>query len=78
MNYTLLMTEEIHGDQVLQLDKSGNEYVVGLYNKANKEYKCRHFKRIEDAREKYLELCAYMIHGYYSYSDRVEKLLTEV
>lgn len=74
MHYTLLLTEEIQGNQTLELDKSGNQYVVGIYNKDTKEYKHITYNRIEDAREKYLEMCTLFIMCEYSWKDRVEIL----
>ncbi len=49
MNYTIATTEEVHGNLCLNIDKNGNEYTVGLFNEATKEYTHRSFKTIDDA-----------------------------
>lgn len=71
MHYTLLMTEEVQGNQTLQLDKNGNQYTVGIYNKDTKEYKHITYDTISEARDKYMEMCCLMIECIGSWKGRV-------
>nr|DAU13413.1 MAG TPA: hypothetical protein [Caudoviricetes sp.] len=64
MNYTIATTKEVHGNLRLCIDKSGNEYTVGLFNDVTKEYTHRSFKTIDDALTVYKTLVELIVKGY--------------
>jgi len=42
MHYTVAIIEDIQGNVKVNFDKTGNKFVVGLYNKKTKEYTPKH------------------------------------
>lgn len=64
MNYAIATTKEVHGNLSLNIDKSGNEYTVGLFNEGTKEYTCRSFKTIDEALTVYITLVELIVKGY--------------
>lgn len=64
MNYTIAYTEDLAENLQLNFNKSGNEYVVELYNKESHECTRRHFKTIDDALTVYHTICDLMLKGY--------------
>lgn len=64
MNYTIAVTEEVHGKLRLNIDKNSNEYTVGLFNEETKEYTHRSFKTIDEALTVYKTLVELIIRRY--------------
>lgn len=64
MNYTIATTKEVHGNLCLNIDKNGNEYIVGLFNDVTKKYTHRSFKTIDDALTVYKMLVELIVKGY--------------
>ena len=77
MNYTIVTLNETHGNLKLNFDKSGNQYLVGIYNTETKEYTHRTFDDIEQALYKFNELSAMIIKGLYSEQHKREFLLKD-
>lgn len=57
MQYTITHMEDYNGMQQITLDKTGNEYLVGHYNKGTKTYTHKTFDAIEDAETAFFEAC---------------------
>ena len=74
MNYTITTMETYDGMQILNLDKDGNRYMVGLYNKGNSEYTHKTFATLDEAETAFLKIAKCFIRGDYSAADRAEML----
>ena len=70
MNYTIASMNDNNFNQSINLDKSGNKYLVGLYNADTKEYCHREFDSINDAYIIFEKLSRCICFGNYSFSDR--------
>ena len=65
LNYTVLQTEQVHGNLMLDFTKTGNEYLTGLYNKQTKEYTYKKFVRIDDALQCYCYMLTLLAYDFY-------------
>lgn len=74
MNYTIAIMEDVQGVIRINLDKPGNEYLVGLYNKETKEYSHNTFSNINEANDIFQKLSSAIITGAYSYEQRKQML----
>ena len=74
MHYTITEMNDLAGSQRLLLNKKGNQYEVGLYNRSTSTYKYRIFDTQEEAEAKFLCLASCIIRGIYNYEDRVKIL----
>lgn len=74
MHYTVSILSDPIGSQSLNLDKVGNEYLVGIRNEDNTVYKHKRFATIEAAEAKFLYLARCIVRGNYSFEDRVKIL----
>ena len=70
MNYTIMTTDDIHNDLTIDLEKSGNKYVVGLWNKELHESTTKTFDNIEEAMIVYTKYVEAIATGCYSYETR--------
>lgn len=70
MNYTIAITEEIHGDLSVNFDKDGNQYLVGIRNKETGIYTHKSFKTHEAAQNAYLTIISWVLGGLYSEADK--------
>lgn len=75
MHYTIANMSDINFNQSINLDKSGNKYVVGLYNDDTKEYTHRQFDTIQEAYAIFERLAHCICFGEYSYNDRKSMLV---
>lgn len=75
MNYTITTMTNFDGMQILNLDKDGNKYTVGLYNKEKSKYTHKTFDTIETAEKAFLKIAGCFIRGDYSADDRANMLL---
>lgn len=75
MQYTITHMEDYNGMQQINLDQTGNKYLVGHYNKGTKTYTHKTFDTIEDAETAFLKLASCFIRGDYSPEDRAAMLL---
>ena len=69
MNYTIAVLEECNfgeGKLNLTIDRSGNKYLVGLYNTDTKEYTYNTFDSIDDAFKVFSQLSEWIIKSYYT------------
>ena len=74
MHYTISILSDPHGGQQLNIDKVGNQYLVGLRNEETGTYKHRRFDTLAEAEKKFLYLASCIINGNYSFEDRVKIL----
>jgi hypothetical protein len=77
MHYTIASLEEVHGNLTLNLDSSGNKYVVGLYNKDTKEYTHTEFETIGNAYAVFETLARCICMSLYSYEEKKEMLIAQ-
>ena len=75
MNYTMCYTKSLSTNLSVNIDKDGNEYCVGLYNSATKEYTHINFKTIEEACARYLLIAKLLVLGLYSEEDKRQILI---
>lgn len=74
MSYTITNMESFDGMQILNLDKIGNQYMVGFYNKGKSEYTHKTFATIDEAETAFLKIAKCFIRGEYSAEDRAAML----
>jgi len=74
MHYTVAIIEDIQGNVKVNFDKTGNKFVVGLYNKKTKEYTAKIFNDTESGYLIFEKLSRAIIDGCYNYEDRKEML----
>jgi len=74
MNYTIAIIEDVQGVIRVNLDKSGNKYLVGVYNTETKEYLHNTFSNINEANDIFQKLSLAIITGAYSYEQRKQIL----
>lgn len=74
MHYTVSLMSDPAGDQSLNLNKVGNQYLVGIRNHPTSTYKHRTFDTLAEAEAKFLYLASCIIRGNYSFEGRVEIL----
>lgn len=74
MYYTMTSLEDHVFHQRLSIDKNGNKYVVGIHDRDTSTYKHRTFDNLAEAEQKFLYLARCIIHGNYSFEDRVKIL----
>lgn len=77
MNYTMLTTRDHASNQVISLDKNGNQYYIWFnedFTNIDSKADTRVFDNLEDAKAKYCEIINCMILGYFSYKDRCKLL----
>lgn len=70
MIYTILLLEDVYNDQVITLDKSGNQYTVGLKNYENGEYTHKTYSEMDEALAVVQKFTAAFAKGDYSYETR--------
>lgn len=75
MHYTIASLNDVHFDQILNLDSSGNQYVVCLYHKDTKEATHKRFDDIYSAYTLFEKLTRCICLGEYSYNDRKAMLV---
>ena len=79
MNYTIAVLEECNmgeGKLRLNIDHSGNQYLVGLYNDTTKEYTHRVFRTIDQAYTFFSKLSEWIVKGLYTEAEK-RKYLAE-
>jgi hypothetical protein len=74
MIYTIACLEEVQGTIQLNFVKTGNKYLVGIYNKETTEYEHKTYETIEAAYKVFEKLSKAIIEGCYSYQARKEML----
>lgn len=74
MNYTIAILEDVQGEIKVNFDKSGDAYLVGLYNTETKEYTHKTFTDQRDALRMFQWFADAICVGCYSYEDRRHKL----
>lgn len=75
MHYTIGDFKETQGNLNVNFDKTGNQYLVGLYNKETKEYTHNTFNTMEEALERFINLTKFILQGYYNEKQKREYLL---
>ena len=81
MNYTIAVLEECNmgeGNLKLNIDRSGNKYLVGLYNIVTKVYTHRMFDTIDDAFKIFNKLSEWIVKSYYDEEYKRDYLLNNV
>lgn len=76
MIYTIAQLEEAQGSLILNIDKNGNMYTVGLYNKETKEYTSQTFNSIAEAYKVFEKLSSWIIFSYYTEKAKRQFLAT--
>lgn len=74
MNYTIATMEAIGRNQVLDISKDGNQYVVGIFDKDEQAGATKAFKHLDEAEAVFMRFADYFIKGLYSTADRIEML----
>lgn len=80
MNYTIATLMECNmgeGHLHLNIDKSGNEYLVGLYNDETREYTHRTFNSIDEAMGIFQTLSEWIIKSYYTEQQKRNYLVSD-
>ena len=78
MNYTIATLTEYMGDcgnLILNIDKDGSWYLVGLYNDKTNEYTHRTFRNKRDALKVFNQLAEWMVDCFYKEHEKREYLL---
>lgn len=70
MIYTVMVLQDVHSNQIVNLDKVGNEYTVGLFNSSTKEYTHKRFTILASAMCVFNRFVDAIARGEYSYDDR--------
>lgn len=70
MNYTKASLEDVQGNIEVNLDKDGNQYLVGIRHAETKEYTHKTFDTLESAYKVFEKLSKAIIMGDYSYEQR--------
>lgn len=77
MDHTMLTTRDYTSNQVISLDKSGNQYYLWFnedFTNIDSKADTRIFDNLEEAKTKYCEIVKCMILGDFSYKDRCKIL----
>lgn len=74
MNYTITTMESADKMQRITLDRHGNKYLVGFYDKGTCEYTHKIFNTLDEAEQAFLKLASCFIRSTYSSKDRAEML----
>lgn len=75
MSYTLAELKEVFGSVKVNIDKSGNQYLVGLCDCETQEYKHKTFNSLEEALKIFQKLSEAIIKGIGSYEYKCNLLL---
>lgn len=75
MNYTILYTKDLATEQVVDITKDGNTFVIGFAYCDN--YISNRVKTIEEAKKIYNNIINCFINGLYNFEDRKRILLNE-
>ena len=81
MNYTIATLKEYNmgnGNLELSIDKSGNSYLVCLYNTETKKYTYNVFDSIDDAFKVFSQLSEWIVKSYYTEEYKCEYLRTVI
>lgn len=70
MNYTIASIEDVRGTITVEFEKSGNKYLVGIYETETKEFTHKKYDEMETAYSVFEKLSKAIITGCYSYEDR--------
>lgn len=70
MSYTIAVMEDVHGGQKLSFEKSGNEYVVHIYDEESDTYVSRYYPTIDAAYIAFEKISKAIITGCYSFEQR--------
>ena len=76
MNYMIASFEQIHGNLNIDISVSGNQYVLGIWDKEKHESTTSTFETLEDAYKVYEKLISWCVFGYYNDDDKKEFLRT--
>ena len=71
MNYTIATFEQVHGNLNIDISKSGNKYVVGIWDKEEHASTNKTFDSLQDAYKVYEKLISWCVFGYYT--DKAKK-----
>lgn len=78
MIYTIGILEDVQGNIKVYFDKSGNEYVVAIYNTDSHISTHKDFKNLKSAIKAFQEVSSWILEGDYSEDDRRKMLLDMV
>ena len=81
MNYTIATLKEHNmgnGNLELTIDKSGNSYLVGLYNTETKLYTYNTYNSIDDAFKMFSQLSEWIVKSYYTEEYKREYLFGNI
>lgn len=75
MNYTIASLEDVQGTISLDLSKSGDLYLVSIYDRETKKSYNKRFRDKADAKKRFSEISDMILDGTYSTEGRVKALL---
>ena len=76
MHYTIATFDEVQGRLTVDISKSGNEYVVGIWDKEEHASTIKTFADLQDAYKVFEKLVSWCVYGLYTDNQRKEFLLT--
>ena len=75
MNYMIASLEDVQGTISLDLSKSGDLYLVSIYDRETKKSYHKRFRDKEDAKKRFSEISDMILDGTYSTEGRIKALL---
>lgn len=76
MNYTIATFEQVHGNLIVDISKSGNEYTVGIWDKELHESTTQTFHDLQEAYKVFEKIVSWCVFGFYKDSDKKKFLKT--
>ena len=76
MNYTIAKFEQVQGNLIIVFSKSGNEYVVEIWDKEEHASTIKEFISLHEAYTVYEKLISWCVFGYYTDNHKKQFLLT--
>ena len=76
MHYTIASFEQVYGNLTIDICSSGNQYVVGIWDKEEHASTTKTFDSLQEAYKVFEKLVSWCVFGYYKDSDKKEFLKT--
>lgn len=76
MHYSIGNFEQVQGNLIIDISKSGNQYVVGIWDKEEHASTTKTFDRLSEAYKVFEKLVSWCVFGYYKDSDKKDFLKT--
>lgn len=75
MSYTIASLEDVQGTITLDLSKSGDLYLVSIYDRETEKSYHKRFRDRTDAKKRFSEISDMILDGTYSTVGRIKALL---